>query len=135
MIMIKREFLVDDICYVLELSNENNIIFYIDVHKSRYIDIPLTDYDKLAPFWEDIKPTIIYTQDLVNTEIKHFFQIKKIMVGFVEEVANRGTKHFNFSANEDKKLNIYRKVANSVAKKYGYFLYEIGSNFQFYKSP
>jgi len=133
--MIKREFFVDDICYVLELTDSNNIMFYIDVHKSRYIDYPLTEYDKLAPFWEDIKPTIIYTEDLINTDIKNFFRIKKVMVDFVEEVANRGTKHFSFGANEEKKKKIYRIVAKKVAKKYGYFMYEIGASFQFYKCP
>ena len=131
--MIKREFFVDEICYVLELTEINSIIFYIDVHKSRYIDYPKTLFDELAPFWQDIKPVISRTEDLVNTEIKHFFQIKKIMVKFVEEVANRGTKRFSFEANEDRKMNIYRRIANKVAEKFGYFLYEIGNSFQFYK--
>ena len=131
--MIKREFFVDEICYVLTLTESNNIMFYIDVNKSRFIDYPTTLYDELAPWGEDIKPTIIYTKDLVNTEIKHFFQIKKIMINFVEEVANRGIKRFSFGANEDRKLNIYRKIANKIANKYGYFLYEIGNSFDFYK--
>lgn len=129
--MINREFFVDEICYVLELSSTNVIMFYIDVHKSKHIDCET--YDAFAPFHEDIIPYICYSSDLGETKIKHFFEIKKVVVAFVEEVANRGVKHFSFGANEEHKLIIYRKIAEKIAKKYKYHLYEIGHSFQFYK--
>ena len=131
--MINRKFFVDDICYLLFLTDENNIRFYIDVNKSRFIDYQITPYDELSPFGTDIKPFIDRADDLHKTNIKHFFQVKKVMVRFVEEVANRGVKHFSFGANEDRKLNIYRIIANRVAENYGYYLYKIGNSFQFYK--
>ncbi|MFK5880511.1 MAG: hypothetical protein QM478_13575 [Flavobacteriaceae bacterium] len=132
--MIKRDFFVDGICYVLKLIDvSNDIQFYIDVEKSRHIDSPVTAYDPFARFGSDPELVISRTNDLVNAGIKNFFQVKKIMIRFVEEVANRGVKHFSFGANEDRKLNIYRIIANRVAEKYGYYLYEIGSSFQFYK--
>ena len=129
--MIKREFFVDEICYVLELSDTNVIMFYIDVHKSRHIDCET--YDPFAPFHEDIKPYVCYADDLGETKIKHFFQIKKTVVAFVEEIAHRGVEEFSFGANEEHKLIIYRKVAEKIASKYEYYLYEIGHCFQFYK--
>ncbi|MCD6337048.1 MAG: hypothetical protein J7M01_02300 [Candidatus Marinimicrobia bacterium] len=133
--MIKREFFVDKICYVMELTESSEIMFYIKVPKSRHIDYTLTPYEELAS-WDDYgKEFISYAEDLGDTKIKHFFEIKTIMVKFVEEVAKRGVKKFGFGANEDKKMNIYRRVANKVAEKYGYFLYEMGNHFQFYKSP
>ena len=133
--MIKRVFFVDGICYVLKLIDvSNEIQFYIDVEKSRHIDYPVTAYDELAPFGTDIKPVISRTEDLVNDGMKNYFQLKKILVAFVEEIANRKIKHFTFSANEENKLNIYRQVAEKVAEKYGYYLYKIGWKFDFYKS-
>ena len=78
--MIRREFFVDEICYVLELNEHNNIMFYVVVNKSRFIDIPRTSYDKLAKFWEDEKEFLSYTKYLVNTDIKHFFQIKSHVI-------------------------------------------------------
>lgn len=131
--MIKREFFVDEICYVLELIENNIIIFYIDIHKSKGIGQLEEWYDPFASF-EETKEFIEYTYDLVNTEIKHFFQIKKVVLNFIEEIANRGTNYFSFDANEERKMNIYRKVSEKVAAKYGYYLYEIGSSFQFYKA-
>ena len=132
--MIKRVFFIDGICYVLKLIDvSNEIQFYIDVKKSRHIDSPVTAYDPFARFGSDPELVISRTDDLINSGIKNFFQVKKIMVRFVEEVANRGVKHFTFSANEENKLNIYRKVAEKIAEKYGYYLYEIGMTFDFYK--
>ena len=131
--MIKREFYVDEICYVLELTHDHEIRFFIDVPKSRHIDYPMTLYDELAPWGTEIRPVISLSLDMVNTKIEHFFQIKTIMIKFVEEVAKRGVKHFSFGANEYRKLNLYRKIAEKVAEEFGYFLYEIENSFQFYK--
>ena len=115
------------------MNEYNNIMFYVNVNKSRFIDIPRTSYDKLAKLGEDEKEILSYTKYLVNTDIKHFFQIKSHVIKFVEEMAEKGVKKFSFGANEDRKLNLYRKVAERIAEAHGYFMYEIGHSFQFYK--
>lgn len=110
---MKKEFVVDDLSYVAEYSN-NSIEFYIDTERSARRDFFVGKYSR--NFYDDV-PSRVYS----TTSVKSPFNVLKSMILFVEDVIRANEPYyFRYVANEPKKVSVYYRFAKQIGKKYGY---------------
>lgn len=129
--MLKHEFVVDDIAYVVKYENDE-FSLYVDGLNSKKKTSKII-FDDFHGFDDDgYAEKVFYMSSLVKT--KNPMKVFANVVSFVKSVVSkRSPYYFTYTANEKKKLNVYLSVAEKIAEKYGYFLEVEGKKFSFYK--
>lgn len=125
--MFKRNFNIDGIEYVLVYS-DSSIYFYIDPEKSP-INM-FVDRNSIGYLFGDDPPLRVFEK----TPTKQVFKITKQVKMFIDDVINKYKPfYFVYSANEPQKFPVYKRFAEYVADKYGYFMVVDKHVFRFYK--
>lgn len=123
--MFRQERVIDGYCYVLAYNNH---------HIDLYVDIPLSprkppvEYDPLDNFYD-------YESEVYSRiENRQVMQVKSFVDDFIDAmISKENPYYFVYSANEDSKFRVYRRYAERIADRYGYFLSVEGRSFKFYK--
>lgn len=130
----EKEFVVDDLTYVIEYSNYKFTLF-VDATKARtkiYED--LDQKDPFYGFSRDDVPCmeIMTSSDLVKT--KSPLKVYKEVMTFVHNMIGKHKPHmFGYSSNEKRKNSLYSRVAKMLAEKHGYYLHEDDGVYAFYR--
>lgn len=126
--MLMRDiFEVDDVAYVVELTDKHHINLYIDVRASKKVVHQLTREESR---WGDVSPAMLWRV----TPTKSVFKVKAKVVEFVRNAIRRfNLYYFTFSANEDVKFAVYKRMAERFAKDLGYDLLIEGVEFKFFR--
>lgn len=125
---MKKEFVIDNICYVVEFTEHNHFNLYIDYAKSRKDIYKMSDFDRM---FGDEPPETIWEK----TDTRYVFRVLKEVKAFIDSAIRRYKPYyFTYSANEEVKASSYRRFAERIAKKYGYSLGIAGKRtFCFYR--
>jgi hypothetical protein len=129
--MLKHEFEVDDIAYVVKYENDE-FSLYVDGLKSKKKTSKIV-VDDFHGF-DDGGPVekVFYMSSLVKT--KNPMKVFANVLSFVKSVVGkREPYYFTYAANENKKMSAYLSVAEKIAEKYGYYLEVEGKKFKFFK--
>lgn len=124
---MKKLFEVEDISYVVSYIN-NHFELCIDVANSKNKML----YDKKSFGYEfgDDPPDFIYKQFDSPSPFKVFSNV----FSFIHNIIRKENPYFfRYNANEPQKMNLYRRVGERLAKKYGYIMFENKNEFMFYK--
>ena len=123
--MFRREKVVDGYCYVLAYNN-HHIDLYVDIPKSPRK--PPVVYDPLDNFYD-------YDSEVYSRiDNRQVMQVKSFVDAFIRDlISKENPYYFMYSANEDSKVRVYRRYAERIASRYGYFLSVEGRTFKFYK--
>jgi hypothetical protein len=131
--MFEKCFKVDDIAYVVKFDN-SEFSLYVDCLKTKkkpYEDIS----DDLFSFVDDDGPVerVFYMNSMIKT--KNPMKVYANVMSFVKNVIDKKRPYyFTYTANEKKKMNVYAKVAEKIAKKYGYIVSIDGEKIRFLKN-
>ena len=125
--MIKR-FFVDGVCY--EVSFIDSVLGLVVVYDESARKMLTWKSD---PGWWDDPPEFLTEDDVVDgINVMHVFcEVKQFIYSILE---NLQPHYLTFSANEGRKLRVYRAFAEKISKKYGYYLdVEAAHIFRMYK--
>ena len=115
---MKTTFAVDGVRYVIEFTERNEFIFYVDAVKSDRIVYRMSAFER---GFGDAPPDTVWT--VTDQAIKHIFEIRRQVEDFLDRAIRRFRPYyFVFSANEDSKRPLYRRLARRLATKHGYHL-------------
>lgn len=112
---MRKKFLIDGLCY--EIS-------FIDHELSLAVIYAESDTSKIKwkpdPHWWDDPPEYILDDDVTTKSIiKVYHEVRD----FLDKAIRRyDPYYFTFSANEERKIPLYTKFAERIAKQYGYHL-------------
>ena len=125
--LMKDEFTIQGVHYVVEFTRRHEFLFYVDaVHSERRV------YE-MTPFelaFGDEPPETIWT----TTGTGHVFEVRCHVESFIDQVLWRFRPYyFEFSANQASKMSLYRRFAQRLCRRHGYCLAvgADGSTFRF----
>lgn len=127
--MLKKEFVIDEVFYVVYFDGIN-LSLYVDTIKSTRNVVKLS---RIENAFGDVPPDKYYKKLSKPSVV---FKVIKEVKDFVDDVIKKERPYyFVFSANEVDKISSYSKLANKLAKKYEYSVFLDDNIFRFYKSP
>lgn len=131
----EKTFVVDDLTYVIYFSN-GEFVLYVDATKSR---TKIHEEEDLKdPFYgysleDEPNMEVMESSDLIKT--KSPMKIYKEVMTFVNNMIGKHKPYmFKYSANEDRKIPVYGRVAKKLAEKHGYYLSEGDGFYVFYRA-
>jgi hypothetical protein len=126
---IRKNFTVDGFAYVVEYRN-HAVHFYIDFAKSPNSRELLPEDFGRFDFFESF-PERVYE---VEVPVKDVFRVKREVIGFLDNLLRKVKPHFfDFTALTARRVSVYRRIAQRLATRYGYWVEEDGRAFRFYR--
>jgi hypothetical protein len=126
---IRKSFTVENFTYVVEYRDRSFYLF-IDYARSR-------DKAALLPvdhgFWDfyEPPPEEVFT---LRTPVREVFRVKREVLAFIDPILRKVRPHcFDFLANEERLLPVYTRIAERLARRYGYWCERSGHAFRFYR--
>lgn len=130
----KSEFTVGSFTYVIEFES-GEFRLYIDDRQSRtkIHAQPYARDDFYGYTFQDTDGSRIYETSR-RTSTRHAVSVYHAAMQFVAMVVHTIRPHrFSFSANEARKIKLYRSLAITISSRYGYQSCVSGNNFIFYR--
>lgn len=130
----KSEFTVGSLTYVIEFENDEFRLF-IDDRQSRTKNHaePYARDDFYGYTFQCTEGSRIY-ETSKRASTRHAVSVYHAAMQFVAMVVHTIRPHrFSFSANEARKIKLYRSVATKISAKHGYKSFIDGNNFMFYR--
>jgi hypothetical protein len=91
-----------------------------------------SDFFSGFDFYEEVSRDVWSSSSHVTT--RHSIAVYRALLNFARQVLRTEKPYMLlFSANEQRKMPIYRQVGLKLAKQHGYFLNESGSRFTLYR--